>query len=66
MKEKLERGIIQLCSSKDIFTSTLKGNPLSNRMLTAAIIQLASKNGYKIELLGIEDGKATFKVKETP
>ena len=66
MKEKLEKGIVQLCSTKDIFTSTLKGNPLSNRMLTAAIIQLADKNGYKIELLGIENNKATFKVKETP
>ena len=66
MKEKLEKGIVQLCSSKDVFTSTLKGNPLSNRMLTAAIIQLADKNGYKIELLGIDDGKAMFKVKETP
>ena len=66
MKEKLEKGIVHLCSTKDIFTSTLKGNPLSNRMLTAAIIQLANKNGYKIELMGIEDNRVMFNVKETP
>lgn len=64
LKEKIEKGIIMLCSKNKIFTSKLNNNPLSNRMLAAAIIQLAKKNGYNIELINIIDNVANFKVKE--
>lgn len=64
LKDKIEKGIVMLCSKNKTFTSKLNNNPLSNKMLSAAIIQLAKKNGYNIELLSIIDNVASFKVKE--
>jgi len=64
LKEKIELGITKLCETKTIFTSSLKGNPLSDEMLIAAITVLAKKNGYKIELQGLDNNTAVFKVKE--
>ena len=62
--KQIENGIVKLCSLNDTFTSTLNNNPLSNMMLTAAIIQLAKKNGFNIELVGIENNVAKFNVIE--
>ena len=64
LKQKIEDGIIKLCSLNDTFTSSLNGNPLSNYMLTAAIIRLASKNGFTVELIGITNNVAKFVVKK--
>ncbi len=64
LKQKIEDGIIKLCSLNDTFTSSLNGNPLSNYMLTAAIIRLAAKNGFDVELIGIQNSVAKFVVKE--
>ncbi|MBR1376296.1 MAG: hypothetical protein IJ565_00570 [Bacilli bacterium] len=64
LKEKLERGIVNLCNNNSVFTSALNSNPLGNRMLIAAIIQLADKNGFKIGVVNMKDNVATFKVKE--
>ena len=66
MKGYRDRAMLELLYATGIRVSELINLEISDVDLTAAIIQLASKNGYKIELLGIEDGKATFKVKETP
>ncbi len=59
-KEKIENGIIRLCQSNKVFTSPLNDNPLSNKMLIAAIIKLASKNNYHIKLLGTSGNVAKF------
>lgn len=64
LRKKIETGIVRLCSSNNKFTSTLKSDPLSNRMLVAAIIQLAKKNGFELELVNIKDNIANFRLKE--
>ena len=61
-KAKIEEGINRLCSTNKTFTSSLNGNPLSNRMLVAAIIQLANKNNYKIKLESMTETSAKFVV----
>ena len=63
-RRKIEDGIVRLCITKKEFTVSLKCNPLSNRMLTAAVIQLASKNGYDVELIKTINNVAYFKIKE--
>ena len=63
-KERLEKGIIALCNTNKTFKVALKGNSLDNRMLTAAVIQLAFKNGYDIKLEDVINDTAYFKIKE--
>ena len=59
-KAKIENGIIKLCTNNKEFTSSLNGNPLSNKMLVAAIIQLAGKNGFNIKLVSMDNKVAKF------
>ena len=64
LKQKLENGIIKLCENTNKFSSKLNGDPLSDMMLTAAIIKTAEKNGFNIEIEEIKNNIATFIVKK--
>lgn len=50
--KRVEQGIMMVCEKGKRFKCSLKGNPLSNKMLVAGVKQLARKNGYNLVQIG--------------
>ena len=63
-RKKLEQGLVALCSKGPKFKCSLKCNPLNNKMLIAAIIQLANKSGVTLKNIGNNNTMAEFEIKK--